>query len=264
MSLLPGWNTLRHRLRRDLCQRLAKRTVRLNNPTAMVSFTFDDFPRSALFGGGEILRQYGLAGTYYASFGLMGTDTPTGRIFQAADIETVISQGHELGCHTYSHCHAWETQADVFEQAVIENQQCLDRLLPGATFRTMSYPISCARPNTKRRSGRRFACCRGAGQGFNVGNTDLNYLKAFFLEKSQGNLGEVREMIERNRVERGWLIFATHDVTGNPTSYGCTPTLFESVVREAVQSGAVILPVFQALQTAVSKVEAPTAMMSGS
>jgi peptidoglycan/xylan/chitin deacetylase (PgdA/CDA1 family) len=32
----------------------------------VISFTFDDFPRSALVKAGAILRERGLAGTYYA------------------------------------------------------------------------------------------------------------------------------------------------------------------------------------------------------
>ena len=36
---------------------------------------------------------------------------------------------------------------------------------------------------------------------------------------------------------------ATHDVDDNPSPYGCTPGFFEEIVRYAVNSGAVILPV---------------------
>ena len=52
----------------------------------VISFTFDDFPRSALLNAGAILRERGLAGTYYASFGLMGTKAPTGEMFEREDL----------------------------------------------------------------------------------------------------------------------------------------------------------------------------------
>lgn len=250
MKQLSGWNRIRYRLRRDLCKWLGRRRVRIKNSTPLVSFTFDDFPGSALQAGGGILRQHGLSGTYYASLGLMGSETPTGRIFEAGDLEGLIARGHELGCHTYSHCHAWETPPDVFEQSLIENQRALDRLLPGAVFRTMSYPISCARPQTKRRSQEHFACCRGAGQTFNAGNTDLNYLNAFFLEQSRDDFGAIQRVIDGNALAGGWLIFATHDICRNPTPFGCSPVFFDQVVRYAVRSGATILPVFQACQLA--------------
>ena len=216
----------------------------------MISFTFDDFPVSALVTGGGILRQHGLAGTYYASLGLMASETPTGHIFAAGDLETLAAEGHELGCHTYSHCHAWETPPNLFEQSLAENQRALDRLLPGTQFRSMSYPISCPRPQTKRRSQKYFACCRGGGQSFNVGPTDLNYLNAFFIEQSRDDFGAIQRVIDENTSAGGWLVFATHDVCREPTPFGCTPELFDRVVRHAAQSGARILTLFQACQLA--------------
>jgi peptidoglycan/xylan/chitin deacetylase (PgdA/CDA1 family) len=48
----------------------------MRNREPMISFTFDDFPRSALHVAGRILEDHGIAGTYYVSLGLMGTLTP--------------------------------------------------------------------------------------------------------------------------------------------------------------------------------------------
>jgi hypothetical protein len=56
-------------------------------------------------------------------------------------------------------------------------------------------------------------------------------------------------LIDRNRQARGWLVLSTHDVSDTPTPYGCTPDLFERVVRWAADSGARILPVAAALTT---------------
>ena len=90
-------------------------------------------------------------------------------------------------------------------------------------------------------------CCRGGGQTFNAGAMDLNLLNAYFLEKSRDNPGCVKEVIDRNCQARGWLIFATHDISETPTPYGCTPSFFEDIVKYSVDSGARILPVAQAL-----------------
>ena len=46
----------------------------------------------------------------------------------------------------------------------------------------------------------------------------------------------------------GWLIFATHDVDRHHTRFGCTPDFFEYVVQCAVNSGARILPMIEALE----------------
>jgi peptidoglycan/xylan/chitin deacetylase (PgdA/CDA1 family) len=228
-------------------RRLFRRSVTMRNAVPLVSFTFDDFPRSALHVGGAILKRSGLAGTYYTSFGLMGQQAPTGEIFVAEDLRELVAQGHELGCHTFHHCHSWETKPRVFEASIEENQRALARWVPGASFKTFSYPIALPGAETKWRVSRHFDCCRGGGQVHNTGILDVNMLSAYFLEKDGGDLGRVIRMFEVNARDRGWLILATHDVSDAPTPYGCTPGFFEAVVRQAVDSGARILPVSEAL-----------------
>src|SRR5439155_9632853 len=86
-----------------------RRRLAIDLQWPLISFSFDDFPRSAWLVGGEILNRFGLAGTYYASLGLAGKETPSGHIFAAGDLKSLLDRGHELGCHTFSHCHSWET-----------------------------------------------------------------------------------------------------------------------------------------------------------
>jgi peptidoglycan/xylan/chitin deacetylase (PgdA/CDA1 family) len=223
-----------------------RRSVPVGHHGPVISFTFDDFPRSALRTGGGILKRFGIRGTYYASFGLMGRHTPTGSMFVPEDVTTLVTEGHELGCHTYAHCHSWDTEPRIFEESIVENQRALDAILPGATFRTFSYPLSPPRIRTKRRVSTHFVCCRGGGQAFNSGTADLNYLRAYFLEKVRDHPDLVKNLIQQNRLARGWLIFATHDVADQPTPFGCTPDFFEQIVQSAVESGARILPVVRA------------------
>ena len=230
-----------------LAQVLFKRSVKMNNAVPYISFTFDDFPRSALHRGGDILLRFGLRGTYYASFGHIGEASASGLSFTREDVATLIAQGHELGCHTFDHCHSRETRPDAFEASILKNRQALDELMPGASFKSFSYPIVGPLADTKRRAGKYFRSCRCGGQTYNAKKTDLNLLKAFFMEKSKGNPSVIRDVIENNRRSRGWLIFATHDIDENPTPYGCTPAFFEDIVRYSVDSGARILPVDEAL-----------------
>ena len=238
---------LQGKYRRTLSAALGRRPVKMHNTVPLISFTFDDFPRSALEVGGKILRTHGVAGTYYVSLGLLNRDEPTGRICSSKDLTEVLARGHELGCHTFGHCDAWETEPRSFEESILANRLALNQILPEANFVTMSYPISTPRPGSKRLTGQHFAGCRGGGQKFNLGTVDLNYMLAFFLEQSRDVPDVIWEMITRNQMEGGWLIFATHDVSVHPTRFGCTPKLFEDVVRRAVESGAKVLPVAQAL-----------------
>lgn len=218
----------------------------INTQVPFISFTFDDFPRSALLTGGAILKRFGLAGTYYASFGLMGKQAPTGTIFLPEDLKTLLDEEHELGCHTYSHCHSGATETGVFEESIRKNRLALNTFAPGVSFQTLAYPISQPRIWTKHRVARYFVCCRGGGQTFNVGTADLNCLSAYFLEKNRDNPEAIKNVIEQNRQARGWLIFATHDVCDSPSPWGCPPEFFEKIVQYAVGSGARILPVVQA------------------
>jgi len=239
-----------------LLEKVQKRVVRyvfrrpfpIRGETPFISFTFDDFPRSALLTGGAILKHFGVTGTYYASFGLMGKNGPPGTMFSAEDARAVLDLGHELGSHTFDHYNAWETETHAFEGSIVRNRQALSRLVPGASFRTFSYPISEPRARTKRRIARHFVCSRGGGQTLNAGITDLNCLRAFFIEQGRHRPEQLKTLIDDNRRCRGWLILATHDVTQPPSPYGCDPDLFEDVVKWAVNSGARILPVIEALE----------------
>lgn len=235
------------RYQRSMAKWFARRTAEIRGGSPMISFTFDDFPCSALDVGGKLLEERHWAGTYYASLGLIGQEAPTGKIFDLERLQAVKSRGHELGCHTYSHCHAWDTRPDVFEASILRNAEALRELLPGVTFASHAYPIATPRPATKRRAGRHFAGCRGGGQTFNVGSVDLNHLAAFFIEKSRDNLQAMKDLVERNAQAGGWLIFATHDVADRPTPFGCTPAVFEKVLQFAADSGATVLPVDRAL-----------------
>jgi peptidoglycan/xylan/chitin deacetylase (PgdA/CDA1 family) len=226
-----------------------RRPWRLQLDWPVISFTFDDFPRSALTNGGAMLRERGLTGTYYASFGLMGRQAPTGEIFTPEDVDELVRQGHELACHTFDHCDSWNTDPNDFETSIVRNREAAARHVPGLTLKSFSYPISWPRPDTKRRVAAHFECARGGGQTFNSGVADLNYLKAFFIEQSRDNFDAIKKAIDGNARAGGWLIFATHDVCDKPTRFGCTPALFEQIVDYAAKSGAHVLPIHNVAQT---------------
>src|SRR5260370_12388848 len=80
-----------------------RRPFAIKTESPLISFTFDDFPRSALLTGGAILQSFGLAGTYYASLGLMGSQAATGPIFLPEDLKVLLEHGHELESHPFTH-----------------------------------------------------------------------------------------------------------------------------------------------------------------
>src|SRR5260370_12894179 len=227
MSFRNPWSRLIGMYERRSASFLFKKSFSINPQWPLVSFTFDDFPRSALLVGGSILSRFGLAGTYYASFGLLGTDGPSGQQFVADDLTTLFEQGHELGCHTFSHCDSWKTDSRTFEDSVIKNQAVLNDLSPGAEFQSFSYPINMPRPMTKARVADYFLCCRGGGQTINLWRIDLNEVSAYFLEKTHNRIQPIKDGLDCNRQARGWLIFAPHAISDNPSPFTCTPTFFQ-------------------------------------
>ena len=249
------WRRVQGRYQRFNADLFCRRPLRIRTDVPIISFTFDDFPRSALSMGGAILKRYGQTGTYYVSCGLMGSHGPGGAMLTREDIETLLRDGHELGCHTYDHLDSWASRPDQFEESIVKNQRALSKMCPGAAFKTFAYPISLPRPQNKKRAERYFACCRCGGQKYNVKRADGNYLCSFFLEQSRDNPEAVRGLIEESCAAKGWLIFSTHDISETPSPWGCTPGYFENVVRWSADSGARILPVYQAWQVLSAQME---------
>lgn len=246
MSLTNFYARLQGKYRRTLCTYCAHRRIPIKLSRPIVSFTFDDFPASAYHVGAAILEKYGITGTYYTSLGLAGKVGPVGHYFSESDLPGLISRGHELGCHTFDHCHAWLTPPGEYEQSIVRNRERLRSILPGAVFTTHSYPINYPRPHTKTIASKYFQCVRGGEQRANESVADANYLLAFFIERSRGKFPAIKAQIDHAKATSSWLIFATHDLSSAPSPFGCTPELFEAVVSYAVGTGIRVLPVSRA------------------
>src|SRR5438874_5730252 len=122
MLVSPILSRFRGYYQRKAASLVFRRPFVISPTRPLISFTFDDFPRSSLLAGGAILNRFGVAGTYYACLGLLGTEAPTGRLCVLDDLMRILAEGHELGCHTFSHCHSWETDTRMFEDAIIKNR----------------------------------------------------------------------------------------------------------------------------------------------
>jgi hypothetical protein len=232
---------------------LERRTIQIKNDKPFISFTFDDFPRSAFLLGGAILNKYKIRGSYYASFGMMGGKTVLGDIFTEEDVKELTAEGHEIGSHTFDHLNPWETRADIFEESIIRNQKAVFSIIPKFAFKTLAYPYTGPHPKIKRVAGKYFSCCRGGGQISNIGRIDLNLLRSCFIDRRhREDLEYFRRLIQINIKDKGWLIFSTHDISARPSAFGCSPEIFESIVREAVGSSATILPICDVYSRIVS------------
>ena len=190
-----------------------------------------------------MLEGCGARGTYYLSLGLLGTTSELGPIADRDDVQRVVAQGHELGCHTFDHCDAYDTAPHAYVESVDRNRQALAQWLPNEVFSSFAYPKNGATLAVKPALAARFQCCRGGGQTFNAGSVDLNLVQACFIDRrAQLDLDMLRALIDSNAEQRGWLIFAAHDISDEESAFACPPTLLEALVRHSLDAGSQVLP----------------------
>jgi len=229
-----------------LAKGFAKKLVARSSPKPLISFTFDDFPRSAWTIAGQMLSARGKKATYYGCLGLMGSNSKSGPLFTQDDVRELISAGHELACHTVDHSSAFNVGAKEFAESCKENRQQAALQLEGYSLQNMSFPFGHVNLGAKRMVSPNYDTCRTTEPGINVDPVDLSFLLANPMY-SRFEVQDVNRLIEDNAKVNGWLILYTHDVAKEPSAYGCTPEYFAEVLESAVESGAEILTIRDAM-----------------
>jgi peptidoglycan/xylan/chitin deacetylase (PgdA/CDA1 family) len=222
---------------------MSSRCVKLVTQGPIVSFTFDDFPRTALTIGGQILKDRGCRGTYYAAVGLMNRVNHLGDQFTRKDLETLMRDGHELASHTHDHVSCRSISCSSFRENVERGRRALEELTGSLDFGNFAFPFGDVTLRAKKYIGQDVASSRSIWGGLNAAAVDLNLLRANSLYGDSNNVPKIRELIIENARQKSWLIFYSHDVRNTPSRYGCTPDLLKSAVEIAQQSGARIATV---------------------
>lgn len=111
------------RIRRPVLLGSHRRIVSLRDAPPLVSFTFDDFPRSAFLAGGQILAARGARGTYYVAPGLRDTSNHLGEMFSERDLHGLVAAGHELASHTLSHASSWAMSTQEYEVEITRGKR---------------------------------------------------------------------------------------------------------------------------------------------
>jgi len=225
-----------------LLHALHRRPALLGQKGPFISFTFDDFPRSAGTVGAAILERYGVRATFYVAMGLMGTTNELGELFEAEDLQSLARRGHELGNHSYSHRKCCEMTSASFQQDIERSKEAMREasgIVPSDNF---AYPYGEVTLTTKETLRSSTSSCRTTNAGLLGPEVDLNFLSANRLY-GDGPIDPVRRLIDENRLQKSWLIFYTHDISPTPSPFGCTPTFLENAVSIALESGAKVLPI---------------------
>ncbi|MCC7343153.1 MAG: polysaccharide deacetylase family protein [Bryobacterales bacterium] len=217
--------------------------MRLGGLGPVVTFTFDDFPRTAYTVGGAILKECGAAGTFYTAFALMNSSNYAGEQFCLDDLHSLVADGHELASHTLHHVSSRTVSTPEFVEEVIRGRSAMQSVPGLVVSDNFAYPFGAVSASAKRAVGRAMRSCRSIYQGVNGPAVDLNLLRANPLYGGIERMSAVRDLVRRTEEQRGWLIFYTHDVQTRHSPYGCTPALLESAVTMAVESSMRILTV---------------------
>jgi peptidoglycan/xylan/chitin deacetylase (PgdA/CDA1 family) len=235
-------------VRRHFLSSVYSRHVPLGDRGPIVSFTFDDFPRTAYTVGGRILQEVGVRGTFYAALGLMNTSNELGEQFRLDDLHLLTKDGHELGSHTFSHLSCRKAALLEFRQDVHKGRDAIRNttgLLDSGNF---AYPYGAVTLRAKKILGREMISCRGTSGGINGPEVDLNLLRANSLYGDMDQFMQAERLISQNEHQKGWLIFYSHDVGSRPSRFGCTQSLLAAVVSLAAKRGSRIMTIADVLR----------------
>jgi peptidoglycan/xylan/chitin deacetylase (PgdA/CDA1 family) len=95
----------------------------------IISFTFDDFPKSAAQHGAEAMDMIGASATYYTCTGMAGHTNVMGDIFTADDIAPLIKAGHEIGTHTETHLDCARVDTETIRSEISTNAANLEAII---------------------------------------------------------------------------------------------------------------------------------------
>jgi peptidoglycan/xylan/chitin deacetylase (PgdA/CDA1 family) len=227
------WSVAKAKVSHRLATHLRVEPFRLRNQTPVVSFTFDDIPKSAATIGGKILEDHGARGTFYVSGGLVGTISPNWDGVDAQDILALHRKGHEIGCHTFSHQRACDLDEQSMAEEIERNRQYFRDLDPSITIGNFAYPFGYGSFARKRQLKTEFTSCRSIVPGVNSGTVDLQFLRAMPLIDRRIDRDVIERAFDDAQNTNGWLIFYSHDVADRPSPYGCSPALMNHALEAA-------------------------------
>ena len=240
-----------YKILRDTARYTAKKNAFIPSGRKIVSFTFDDYPLSAIENGARILEAHKVNGTFYCSLGMAGKDSDVGVIGSEKEMLEISERGHECACHTFGHLNCAKTTPEFLIEDCLRNQK-IAKETKNLKFHSFSYPSGIVDPTSKRVISGLYRSARTIEPGINTGRIDLAYLNSVALYESLG-LEAAKKWLEKLELSGGWLIFYSHDVSHKPSSSGISVRLFEEVLKATIQRGFQIMTVLQATETAVIK-----------
>ena len=240
-------SSIRAKVSRKLLPMQARRDLKFKLERPIVSFTFDDFPRSARYQGADILAMQGWRATFYVAAGLKDITNHHGDSFREIDLTHIRECGHEIAGHTFSHLDCTNSTPEQVLAEIEQNSTALRAMGVSTPIEHFAWPYGTANGALKSALGKRFKSMRGVTSGVHYKKADLNMLKSVPLF-SGAEYDDALQMLGALKEKPGWLIFFTHDVRDIPSKWGITPIEFGKIIAAVKDCGAQVLPVGKALK----------------
>lgn len=253
IEIASGSDTgVRSWLDRSLARLVLPRLAVLRTARPIVSITFDDVPVSAAINGAGVLNEMDVLGTFYVSAGLAGKRFQSWQYARMDQVCKLHQQGHEIGCHTYSHPDCQKLAPDGLKREIQANRDALKAAMPTLEIDSFAFPYGSVGCAQKLAMMRHFYSLRGTHPSINSRLLDRAQLGSITLNDERTPPKILEKLIAATSSQTGWLILHTHDVQSKPTSEGCTPQLLRSAIYLARQFGCDLMPVNQVMKNRVS------------
>jgi len=211
-----------------------RRVGYLEVDSPVVSVAFDDVPRSAVENGLPILNEFGTEATFYTSLGLGSNEEFLG----IEDLQELHGQGHEIGCHTYSHYRLSTGSCGDFLKDAERNRNAITMALNGVSPVSFSFPFGDMNLRLKKRLQEHYTSLRSSRPGVNFGAVDLNCLRAISLRSDEFSTERVSKLLEDAERSSGWLIFYTHGIRSDAGRFDLTADMLGELLFTCRAHGA--------------------------
>lgn len=229
---------------------LAKHTLQkkmpLNGHQGVVSITFDDVAASTCDIAAKLLNQYQVKGTFYVAGGLTDQLEEGILCHSKTQLIDLLGQGHELGCHSFSHTHYDRLSPSQIQMEITKDKAFLADCGVDPNTLNFAYPFGAYSYAAKQLCQQHFVSSRITGGGTMTAQADLQLLPSYRLYQ-QYDTSDLNEQIHIAAQQHGWLILNTHDISDTPSPYGYTTSELDKTINAILSSGCQIMSVKEAI-----------------
>lgn len=239
--------TLFAKIARKISGNIPVKIFRLKLDRPIVSFSFDDVPKTAVTLGSSILDNHDVAGTFYVCGGLTDKIEANMMCHSEQDLLDLIDRGHEIASHLFHHTNCADLSAENLKKEILLNNHFFSALQKDRNLINFSYPFGGTTLLSRFIMAKQYATSRGIRPGINHGIVDLSNLYANSIYSKNTNETNILDVLQETKKKNGWTIFYTHDVAEIPSEWGTHPELLEFAVKKSVELGCDVLPIRNAI-----------------